>query len=74
MGLGLYSLWSEMKAKEKTFAEERKQHKDELKERNDYIQNRDIEMRDTLKDVVVLQEAIKERLDDLESKFDNINK
>lgn len=74
MGLGLYSLWSEMKSKEKGFALERTQHKEELKERNDYILNRDIEMRETLKDIVVLQEAIKEGLNDLESKIDNINK
>jgi hypothetical protein len=73
MGLGLYALWNDGKTKEKSFSEERKQHKDELKERNDYIQKRDIEMRDTLKDVIVLQEAIKESLNDLESKIDNIN-
>lgn len=62
LGLGCFALWKDNKRKEDAFSKEREQHKAELKERNEYILERDKETLDTMKDYAVLLESVKEQL------------
>ncbi len=67
MGLGLYALWRELIRKEEAFTKEREQHKAELKERNEYIIERDKETIETMKDYAALLESVKEQIQNLKA-------
>ena len=66
LGLGTYALWKDNKRKDDAFAKEREQHKQELKERNEYIIERDKETIETMKDYAALLESVKEQLQNLQ--------
>lgn len=65
LGLGIYALWKENRRKDDSFTKEREQHKEELKERNEYIIERDRETIETMKDYAALLESVKEQLQNL---------
>jgi hypothetical protein len=71
MGLGLYAQWKDARRKEQQFQLERDAHKAELKEKNDYILERDKTTLETMKDFAAIQDRNGDNLDKLLNKFDN---
>lgn len=61
MGVSLYLLWNKQKHDQQHFSDERQQHKNELKELNTYVRERESEHIETLKDLSVLMQSIEDK-------------
>ena len=71
LGLAVYAVWQDGRRREKEFQKEREQHKLELKEKNDYILERDKTTLETMKDFAAIQDRNGDNLEKLLNKFDN---
>ena len=68
MGMSLYLLWNKQKHDQQSFNDERNSHKNELKELNEYVREREVQHIETLNNLTTIIQSIEDKVTELLTK------